>query len=90
MSQVIPAVNNLVDNVNIFSVRPFVAVDIAQLGATISSYGFAKSTYVGVGGGLQANLVGTSLEMGYMQSVAPSSSYSEGNFFLRFVLKDLF
>ena len=87
---IIPAVNNLVDSVNIISVRPFVALDIAQLGSSISTEGFLRSTYVGVGAGLQATLVGTTLEMGYMQSVAPSSSTSDGNFFLRFVLKDLF
>jgi hypothetical protein len=87
---IIPAVTHIVDHVNIFSIRPFFAVDIAQLGSSISTEGFTRTTYIGVGGGAQASLVGTSLEMGYMQSVAPSSSISEGNFFLRFVLKDLF
>jgi hypothetical protein len=87
---IIPAVNNLVDHVNLFSIRPFVAVDFAQLGAQLSPQGYARSTYLGAGGGIQANLIGASMELGYMQSIAPSRSNPQGNFFLRFVLKDLF
>lgn len=88
--EVRPAVSQLVDNVNIFSIRPFVAFDLAQLGASSASFEFSKATYAGLGGGLQANLVNASLEMGYMQSIAPSSASFGGNFFLRFIVKDIF
>lgn len=87
-NDVIPAIDYLADKANLYSIKPVLFADAAYLGSALS--GMSNYTYVGIGGGIQANLVNASLELGYMQNVAPSQAKGEGNFFLKFYIRDLF
>jgi hypothetical protein len=60
--------------------------DVAQ----ISSDGLGSKIWAGVGGGVQMNVVNARLETGYMQTIAPATDSSNGNFFLRFTFQDFF
>jgi hypothetical protein len=81
-----PIIDETVDRLNLYSVRPILVSDFAQMSSSIDG----STAWLGVGGGLQANFLNTSLEMGYMQTVAPVSRSSVGNFFARFTIKNLF
>lgn len=61
--------------------------DVAQISG---SDGLGSTVWAAVGGGIQVNIVNGRLETGYMQTVAPASDASIGNFFLRFVFQDFF
>ena len=87
-NDVIPVIDYLADKANLYSIKPVLFADVSYLGSALSE--ISGNTYVGVGGGIQANLVNASLEIGYMQNIAPSQAKGEGNFFLKFFIRDLF
>ncbi len=81
--RIIPTTNDILAT-NLYSVRPLLLFDSAGL-----QLGSSSDTYIGVGGGIQADLINASLQLGYMQTVAPSQYSGTGNFFLRFAIRRL-
>ena len=75
------------DKANLFSVKPMLLVDVAQISGSDS---LGSTVWAAVGGGIQVNVVNGRLEAGYMQTVAPAADTSVGNFFLRLVFQDFF
>ncbi|MCA6517608.1 MAG: hypothetical protein IM556_02980 [Pseudanabaena sp. M110S1SP2A07QC] len=85
--EIAPTINYLTDRANLYSVKPMLLFDVAQISG---NDGLGSRTWAAVGGGIQVNVVNGRLEMGYMQTVAPASDSSIGNFFLRLVFQDFF
>ena len=81
-----PTINYLADRANLYSIKPILLLDLAQ----ISSDGSGSKIWAGVGGGVQMTVVNARFETGYMQTIAPSTDASNGNFFLRFLFQDFF
>jgi hypothetical protein len=84
--ELIPVTNYLVDQANLYSIRPLLLVDVAGLGSASPDL---QAVWTGVGGGLQFSLVNAVVEFGYLQTVAPSKDASRGNFFARFRFGEL-
>ncbi len=83
-NDITPTINYLADRANLYSIKPILLFDVAQ----ISSDGLGSKIWAGVGGGVQLNVVNARLETGYMQTIAPATDSSNGNFFLRFLFQD--
>jgi hypothetical protein len=81
-----PTINYLADRANIYSIKPILLFDVAQ----ISGSDGGSKIWAGVGGGVQMNVVNARLETGYMQTISPATDSSNGNFFLRFLFQDFF
>jgi hypothetical protein len=62
-------------------------LDVTQIG---DSDGLVSTIWAGLGGELQMNIVNAKFEIGYMQTIAPLTDSSVGNFSLRFVFQDFF
>jgi hypothetical protein len=86
-NEVAPSINYLVDRANLYSVKPILLFDLAQISG---GDGLGSKVWAGVGGGIQVNVVNARLETGYMQTIAPATDSSTGNFFLRFLFQDFF
>jgi hypothetical protein len=84
-NEITPTINYLTDRANIYSVKPILLLDVAQISSDI----LGSKIWAGIGGGLQLNVVNGRLETGYMQTITPADS-SNGNFFLRFTFQDFF
>ncbi len=69
------------------SIKPILLFDLAQISG---GDGLGIQVWAGVGGGIQVNVVNARLETGYMQTIAPASDSSTGNFFRRFLFQDFF
>ena len=78
-----PVFNTIVNKTNLYSVRPLLLADFVQLGADQIA-----SSFVGLGGGIQASFVNASLELGYMKTLAPERFNHVGNFFMRFRIRN--
>lgn len=85
-NEITPTINYLTDRANLYSIKPILLFDVAQ----ISNDGLGSKIWAGVGGGVQMNVVNARLETGYMQTIAPAADASNGNFFLRFTFQDFF
>ena len=81
-----PTINYLADRANIYSIKPLLLLDIAQM----SDPQFKNKTWLAAGIGVQVNVVVARLEMGYMQTLAPSSDSGRGNLFVRFTLQNFY
>lgn len=86
-NEVTPTINYLVDRASLYSIKPILLFDVAQIGG---NDGLGSKIWAGVGGGVQMNIVNARLETGYMQTIAPATDTSNGNFFLRFTFQDFF
>jgi hypothetical protein len=85
-NEITPTINYLTDRANLYSIKPILLFDLAQ----ISGNDGGSKVWAGVGGGVQMNVVNGRLETGYMQTIAPATDSSNGNFFLRFLFQDFF
>jgi hypothetical protein len=85
-NDITPTINYLADRANLYSIKPILLFDVAQ----ISGNDGGSKVWAGVGGGVQMNIVNARLETGYMQTIAPAADTSNGNFFLRFVFQNFF
>ena len=85
--EIIPTINYVTDRANLYSIKPMLLFDVAQISG---DNGLGSTLWAAVGGGIQINIVNGRLEAGYMQTIAPASDSSIGNFFLRLVFQDLF
>jgi hypothetical protein len=80
------AIGFLVDHANIYSIKPLFMFDAANFNAP----GNVNKTRVGVGGGMQLNIVIAKFEAGYMRTVNRQPGDSRGNFIMRLYFQNLF
>src|SRR5258705_6325008 len=85
--QIRPAVNFIADQANIFSIKPLLMFDGANLKVPSS---VNNRTRFGIGGGLQLTIVVAKFEAGYMRTVRSLPGDKKGNFVTRIVFQNLF
>lgn len=81
-----PTLDYLADRANIYSIKPLLLLDIAQISDPV----FKNKTWFAAGMGVQVNIVIARLEMGYMQTLSPASDSGSGNLFVRFILQNFY
>ncbi len=86
LNEVSPAARFIINDANIFSVKPIVMFDAAGL----SDGSGVSETWMAAGGGLQLTVVIAKLEAGYMHTVSGPTFGHEGNAFVRLVFQNLF
>jgi hypothetical protein len=84
--EVKPAVEFIADQANVYSVKPLIMCDLADLDAP----GGAHKVRVAVGGGLQITIVTAKLEVGYMHTAIGKPGDQSGNFLVRLVFQNIF
>jgi hypothetical protein len=87
LGEVQPATHFIIDDANLYSVKPLLMFDAAGMtGARASS----ADTWFAAGGGLQIVIVTAKLEVGYMRTVSGPTFGNRGNVFVRLVFQNLF
>lgn len=86
-SRLTPAVEFIADKANLYSIKPLVLFDAANISASGAP---RQRTRLALGTGLQFNVVVAKFETGYMFTVRRQPGDSRGNFFLRMVFEKLF
>lgn len=81
------ALNFLVDQANIYSLKPLFMFDAARINGAGD---FDGRTRYGVGGGLQLTLVVAKFEAGYIHTVRRTLGDDRGNFVMRLFFQNLF
>ena len=82
-----PVADFIADQANLFSVKPLLMVDVAQiLGAGSGD----SRVRVAVGGGLQLTVVVARFEVGYLYAVQRAPGDDRGNLFVRLIFQNLF
>jgi hypothetical protein len=82
-SDVIPAVDYLVDRANLYAIKPMLLFDVAQISGNSGS-----KLWTAAGAGVQVNIVNGKIETGYMQTISPATDSGTGNFFVRLVFEN--
>lgn len=87
LGEVQPATHFIIDDANLYSVKPLLMFDAAGM-----TDGRARSaeTWLAAGGGLQVTIVTAKLEVGYMRTVSGPTFGNRGNVFVRLVFQNLF
>ena len=85
MAEVQPAAHYVINDANIWSVKPMLMVDVAGL-----SDGSESETWVSVGAGVQVTVVTAKFEAGYSRTVSGPTLGSRGAPFARLVFQRLF
>lgn len=84
--EVTPATRFVIDDANLYSLKPLLMFDAAGL-----SDGNGRSeTWLAAGGGLQFTIVTAKLEAGYLQTLSGPKQGHGGNAFVRLVFQNLF
>lgn len=86
LGEVTPAAHFVIDQANLYSIKPLLMVDAAGL----SGQGASSETWLAVGGGIQLTVVTAKLEAGYMRTVSGPTFGQQGNAFVRLVFQNLF
>ncbi len=86
LNEVSPAARFIINDANIFSLKPLVMFDAAGL----SDRDGASETWLAAGGGLQLTVVIAKLEVGYMHTISGPTFGHDGNAFVRLVFQNLF
>ena len=81
-----PTINYLADRANIYSLKPIIFFDLAEINKRHAD----NKLWVATGAGLQINIVNARLELGYIQTLFPRSDVSKGNFLFRFSVQNLY
>ncbi len=81
-----PAINYLADRANVYSIKPVLLFDLAQL----AKRGYVDKMWIAGGAGIQLNIVTAKFDFGYMQTLAPSADRSKGNFVVRFTVQNFY
>jgi hypothetical protein len=81
-----PAIFYLADRANVYSIKPVILFDLANMTRT----GTSNTTWGAAGVGIQLNIVNARLQVGYAHTLFPSADRSKGNFLLRFNIQDFF
>jgi hypothetical protein len=82
-----PVADFIADQANLFSVKPLLMLDVAQI---LGSAAGDSRTRVAVGGGLQITVVVARFEIGYLYAVQRAPGDERGNLFLRLTFQNLF
>ena len=86
LDEVKPAVNFIVDDANIYSVKPLLMIDSAGLKSDDGSSGI----WIAGGLGIQVTVVTARFEGGYMRTLSGPICGDRGNCFFRLVFQNLF
>ena len=81
-----PAINYLADRANVYSIKPMLFFDVAQ----VNKRQVGNKLWGAAGAGLQLNIVNAKLEIGYMHTLFPQRDGSKGNFLFRFTVQDFY
>ncbi|MDB5802675.1 MAG: hypothetical protein JWL63_3614 [Rhodocyclales bacterium] len=85
-AEVGPAAHFVINDANIFAIRPLLMVDAAGL-----SSDQASARWLAIGAGVSVTVVTARFEAGYMQTIAaPSSEKKSGALFARLVFENIF
>jgi hypothetical protein len=87
LGEVRPATHFIIDDANIYSVKPLLMFDAAGLTERGLSSG---ETWLAAGGGLEVTIVIAKLQVGYMRTLSGPTFGSRGNVFVRLVFQNLF
>jgi cell division protein FtsB len=82
-----PVANYIADRADIYSIKPLLMFDAAQISGPNSINNRAR---FGVGGGIQFNVVIARFEAGYLHTLHRASGDDRGNFIIRLVFRNLF
>jgi hypothetical protein len=86
LQEVTPATHFIIDDANLYSIKPLLMVDAAGL----SGQGGSSATWLAAGGGVQLTVVTAKFEAGYMRTLSGPTFGQEGNAFVRLVFQNLF
>lgn len=86
-SQLDPAIGYISDQANLYAVKPIVMFDAMRLSAR---GGPDNRTRLGLGAGLQFNIVVAKVELGYMRTIRRLPGDQRGNFVARMVFEKFF
>jgi hypothetical protein len=82
-----PATDFIIDDANIYSVKPLLMFDAAG----ITDRGISSGeTWLAAGGGVEVTIVIAKLQVGYMRTISGPTFGSRGNVFVRLVFQNLF
>jgi hypothetical protein len=84
-SAVQPAAHFIIDQANVFAVKPLLMLDVAEL-----NFSPNRETWVGAGFGVQLTIVTAKFDLGYMRTVSGPTFGSHGNVFARLGFERLF
>lgn len=87
LAEIKPATHFIIDDANIYSIKPLVMFDAGGMTASGRSSG---ETWLAAGGGLQLTVVIAKFEVGYMQTLSGPTFGGRGNGFARLVFQNLF
>jgi len=87
LGEVQPATRFIIDDANLYSVKPLLMFDAAGMTGGRSR---SADTWFAAGGGLQIVIVTAKLEVGYMRTVSGPTFGNRGNVFVRLVFQNLF
>lgn len=86
LQEIGPATRFIIDDANIYSIKPLLMMDAAGL----SGPGGSSETWLAVGGGVQLTVVTAKFEAGYMHTLSGPTFGQKGNAFVRLVFQNLF
>jgi hypothetical protein len=86
LQEVTPATHFIIDDANLYSIKPLLMVDAAGL----SGQGGSSETWLAAGGGIQLTVVTATFEAGYMRTLSGPTFGQKGNAFVRLVFQNLF
>lgn len=84
--EITPATHFIIDDANLYSIKPLLMMDAAGL----SGQGGSSETWLAVGGGVQLTVVTAKFEAGYMHTLSGPTFGQKGNAFVRLVFQNLF
>jgi hypothetical protein len=85
--EITPIVKFIADQANLYSIKPLIMFDIAEIKA---GENINNRTRYALGGGLQLTVVVAKFELGYMQTLNRISGDSRGNVVARLVFQNIF
>jgi hypothetical protein len=83
--EVVPPVNYIADNANVFSLKPLVLFDVAQLNGPGGSRHFEST-----GGGIEFMIVNFAFQTGYARTLNPRAGDRKGNVILSLQFRNIF
>ncbi|HSV63007.1 MAG TPA: hypothetical protein VLH83_06645 [Chthoniobacterales bacterium] len=86
LQEVAPATHFIIDEANLFSIKPLLMFDAAGLSG---SHG-EDETWLAAGGGIQLTIVTAKFEAGYMHTLSGPTFGDRGNAFVRLMFQNLF
>lgn len=86
LQEVTPATHFIIDEANLFSIKPLLMFDAAGLSGRRGE----DETWLAAGAGVQLTIVTAKFEAGYMQTLSGPTFGEKGNAFVRLVFQNLF